>query len=375
VSTARKSRKKSSKKKSDSKKSAAKKRVKQQKPSGFQRVVNFILATALVLMIAFGAYYLLSNWSLWHTRALADNRTCVTAWYLDNSVYYLVPINRMVSLQRDEVKTIRAVEELVKGPDDPDLARVYPADMPPPNVWIEAETVHVDIPGLVWDTLAEAGREVTLVDAVGLTVRDAGEYETIRYLVDSGRIESISDGRNLSRAVGPPEFVNKVPDDVLTEGAHWLSVWYLDSTGSYLLPFSFETTSDSFDGMEAVRLAMGLPPEVMHVANHVAPEGYSLVDEQSVRIENGTARVFLQGLPIQSGFQNKTRVNIFRRALYLTLKDCCDVEDVVLVYNDRELETYTGYSDLIPVADGKYWSREPEMSADEQTSPEEEEAE
>ena len=51
-------------------------------------------------------------------------------------------------------------------------------------------------------------------------------------------------------------------------------------------------------------------------------------------------------------------VNIFRRALYLTLHKCCDVTDVVLKINGRELESYTRFANLLPVASEECWNIE-----------------
>jgi len=347
--------KKSTKKTAD-KKARTSRRVQAERADAFRRGVNAVVAIVIVLFILFGALeiWLFLGKPGWPIKPRIDRTICLELYFHDNSVTYLVPVHRRVTLAPNDDITIRAVQEFAKGPEDPYLAGVYPDGIPLPAVQIDGRVAMVDLPAEVTSHLGGTARERDLLDALTLTVAAAGECDSVRILVGGEAVEATSEGYDLTAPLEPPAKFNFVPDSALMGESKWVTAYFLDSSGRYLLPLSLEVAIDAEDANEAVERLLRLPPQLAYPPPMpVAPEGYSL---ERLIIENGAATVDVGVQEVQTAFPDQT-VAIFRRAVYLTLKDCCGVSDVKLELNGRDLGSYGRFGDQPPESE-ECWNLE-----------------
>jgi hypothetical protein len=341
----------------NTKKSRTPKKVREARADAFRRGVNSVIAILITLVVLFGAFevWMFLGRPGWPVTPRGERYTCLELWFHDNSVTYLVPVHRNVTLAPGDCKTVRAVQEFADGPRDPYLARIYPDDVPLPTVTKDGRTAVVDLPREILSHLGGTMRERALLDALTLTVASAGECDNVRVMIGGEAAEATPEGYDLTEPLSPPTVINHVPDSSLSGDSKWVTVYYLDSSGRYLLPLSLEVPADSVDGNIAVERLLENPPQLSYPPPlPVAPAGYML---ERITIENGTGTVELAVPNIQSNMSEQ-EVDTFRRAVYLTLKKCCSINNVVLKLNGIELESYSRFSDLPDLNNAACWNIE-----------------
>ena len=347
----------SSRKSRSTKKSRTPKKVREARADAFRRGVNSVIAVLITLVVLFGAFevWMFLGRPGWPSGPGGERYTCLELWFHDNSVTYLVPVHRNVTLAPGDSVTVRAVEEFADGPHDPYLARIYPDEVPPPTVTKDGRTAIVDLPSDILGHLGGTARERAFLDALTLTVASAGECDNVRIMVGGEAAEATPEGYDLTEPLPPPQVINHVPDSSLTGDSKWVTVYYLDSSDRYLLPLSLEVSEDAIDGNVAVERLLENPPQLSYPPPlPVAPSGYML---ERITIENGTGTVELAVPNIQSTMSEQ-EVDTFRRAVFLTLKKSCSINDVVLKLNGIELESYSRFSDLPDLNNASCWNIE-----------------
>ncbi len=364
------SREKKPKKKSSSRKRRTSKRVQEERADAFRRGVNAVLTTVLVLVVLAGAFYV---WTFlgrpgWPVRPGGGQTVCVEVWFYDNAVTYLVPVHRRVTLAPGDSPTVRAVQEFAEGPHDSYLARVYPDDIPAPQVRLSGDVAFVDLPAEIVEHFGGYTRERALLDALTLTAAAAGECTSVRILIAGEAVEATPEGLDLSEPLEPPEFINHVSDSSLEGDSKYVTCYFLDSSGRYLIPLSIEVTADVEEGRESIERLLRNPPQLAYPPPlPVCPDGYTL---EKLMIENGTASIDLSVPDVQAAFMDSD-AELFRCAAFQTLKRCCDITDVALLLNGREIESYSRFGALGPVACTECWNleRQPVDIQNEGTSP------
>lgn len=325
--------------------------------AAYRRGANAVLILILIGLISYGVF---SIWNFVGRPGIPEppeiRRTaCVEVYFYDNSVTYLIPVHRNITLEPDEFLTERAVREFAIGPNDPYLARIYPANIPVPGVIQNGNVAIVDLPVAIVEHLGGTKRETDLLDALTLTVAAAGECDRVRITIDGAPQESTPEGFDLSEPLEPPKFFNRVPDSGVQGESKWVPSWFLDSSGRYLLPLAIEVTVDAEDAGTAVEKLLHEPPQLTYPPpNSVSPAGYRL---ERLIVENGIGNVDIVVPSVESAFMEHD-INTFRRAVYLTLKACCDVSDINIRLNGRELEDYLRFGYLVPVANEECWNIE-----------------
>ena len=135
----------------------------------------------------------------------------------------------------------------------------------------------------------------------------------------------------------------------------------IDSTGTYLLPLGLQISADSEPAEAAVqRMLDGAPRLAYPPPQSVTPPGCTL---EKVSIENGIARIDIANNELATAFMNHD-IGVFRQALYLTMKECCSVTDLVLELNGREARSYTQFCDLPESAAVETWNHERDYTPD-----------
>lgn len=358
--------KKSTTKSKKTKKSRTPKKVREARADAFRRGVNTVIAILLVLVVAFAAFeaWLFMGKPGWPVSPRGERYVCLELWFHDNSVTWLVPVHRNVTLAPNDSPTSRAVEEFAAGPNDPYLAAIYPDEVAAPSVRIEDDTALVDLPRDILGHLSGTSRERALLDALTLTVASAGECGKVRIMIGGEAVEATPEGYDLTEPLSPPQKINHVPDSSLDGESKWVSVYYLDSSGKYLMPLSLEVPVDSEGGRVAMERLLGDPPQLSYPPpQRVAPVGYRL---ERIAIENGIGTVEL-AVPNVQATMSEEEIETFRRAVFLTLKECCSVDDVVLMLNGIELESYSRFSNLPDLSNARCWNIE--RSPDESIPP------
>jgi len=303
-----------------------------------------ILVIVLVFLFAFSVY---EGWVFlgkpgWTAASGDDGTKCVSVYYYDNAIIYLVPVQRRVEQPGNMSLTALALNELAKAPGDPSLARIYPA-IDPPDVYIDGGEAVVDLPPEIWDHFGDVGRQRAFFDAITLTVRDAGECTGVRILVGSQMIDSTPEGFNISETLTPPDNINLVPDLSLDGESEWVTAWFRDSTGSYFIPLGLEIQADVEPAEEALRKLLGEAPQLAYPPPvRVSPVGCRL---EKINIESGVATVDILVTDAGPLFDTND-VTKLRTAMFLTLRDCCDVRDVRLKLNGRDVDSYSRFADL-----------------------------
>lgn len=328
------------------------------KAESLRRGINFFLGTILVLMILAGAGWM---WAFlgkpgWPERVPEDRSACVELYFYDSAVAYLVPIHRRVDLAPNDTITGRAVHEFAIGPRDPNLARVYPANIPIPSVQITGDTALVDLPGEILGHMGGASKEAALLDSLTMTVAAAGECSRCRILIAGEPMEATGEGYILDEPLEPPEYINQVSNSLLEGESRWVTVYYVREVArEYLFPLTLEVPLGTPIAEAAVKAMLETPPRVIYPPPiRICPEGYSL---ERLRIENSVAHVDIRVPDPQTAFMNYD-INIFRRALYLTLKKCCDVTDVELSFNGRLITSYERFGFLPALSAETCWNME-----------------
>ena len=367
----KKSGKPSSGKKRSQKKTTAK-RVREERADAFRRGVNSILLVILILIVLFGLY---EGWVFlgrpgWPERPSAERAACVELYFHDSAVAYLVPVHRRVMLARNDSLTARAVQEFATGPRDPMLARVYPANIPVPAIKLEKDVAVIDLPEEILDNWSGEDRQQALLNALCMTVVAAGDASKVRILVAGEALQAASEGFALDKPLSAPDFVNLVPDRSLEGEPDWVTAFFLDSTGRYLMPLALQVAPGGHEAEKAIEAVLGAPPsEVDPGPLPVAPEGYRL---DRLIIENGLATVDIRVPDTQTAFLGYD-INLFRRAVYLTLKKCCQVSDIAVELNGRPIESYGRFGNLVALESIECWNLEAEGSRFEENGAEFEE--
>jgi hypothetical protein len=274
---------------------------------------------------------------------LTERTACLELYFYDSAVAYLVPVHRRVELAPNDSRTERAVHEFALGPRDPSLARVYPANIPVPSVRKEKDVAVVDLPAEISDYWGGPKREQEFLNALTMTVVSTGECSSVRILVAGSPQVSTPGGISLEKPLEKPNVINQVWGSYLTDTPAWATAYFLDSTGRYLFPLSMEISSGADPAVKAVKALLSMPPiAVEPPPRPVAPMGYSL---DRLVIENGLATVDINVTDPQMAFMTSD-INLFRGALFLTLRDCCNVVDVAIRLNGRPIEMYGRFSNL-----------------------------
>jgi hypothetical protein len=343
------------------KKTAAKNGGESQRIDAARRGVNTFLLVVLILVILSGAGWM---WVFlgkpgWPKGPQQDRSVCLELYFYDSAVAFLVPVHRRVVLAPNDSKTARAVREFATGPRDPSLARVYPANIPVPTVTVDGKTAVVDLPAEIVGHLGGASREGAFLDALTLTVTAAGECDGVRLLVAGEQLEATGEGYIIENPLKPPEKINMASNSSLTGETQWVTVYYLrDLDHRYLFPLTIEVPAGTPPAEDAVKALLDAPPHVVDPPPiRVAPSGYLL---EKLVIENSVARVDL-GVPnTDTAFPSYENydINTFRRALYLTLKRCCGIEDIELSFNGRPVSSYERFGTLEPLSTNQCWNPE-----------------
>ena len=346
------------------KKSSRSRRVREERADAFRRGVSAVLGLVLVLIFGFVLYV---TWVFLDRPGFPKQPTgrstqCLELYFYDTAVTYLVPVHRNVTLPRNENCTARAVQEFAAGPRDPRLARVYPS-VAAPTVTVRDKVAILDLPQEIFSRLGGTTRERALLDALTLTVAAAGECSSARILIGGQPVGTTPEGYDLSGPLLPPPFYNLVPDTSLKGDSQWVTSYFLDSTGNYMVPLSIEVDSGLEGPREAVARLFRNPPQLSYPPPlPVCPPGYSL---EPLRIENGVATVDISVPDTSLAFLDFD-INVLRTALLLTLRDCCQVRDIALKLNGRDLESYNRFGELAPLPQNDCWNLERVM---EQTAP------
>ncbi|HEX9744552.1 MAG TPA: GerMN domain-containing protein [bacterium] len=340
---------KGSSKKPGGKKSGSKK-AKETKRSPFLSATLGVLITVVVLLVLYGGY------ELWifagrpgiPGQQISDRTECVELWFYNASIAYLVPVSRNVTLARGDSLTVKAVGEWATGPDDTMLARVYPANIPVPVVRTSGRTAVIDLPAEIQSHLTGSTRTDHFFDALTLTVEAAGECSEVRITIGGEQIEATGDGYILNEPFKPPVHLNEVVNSGLESDFEWATVYFLDQTGSYLIPLSLQFESGLSLPEQAVSAILESPPrEAVEGPMRVCPPGYGL---EQLTIENGTAAANITVPNPQTAFMGPD-ITLFRRALYLTLHGCCGIEDVEVLLNGRNAESYARFGAFESLSD------------------------
>jgi len=338
-------------------KKSATKRVKEVRADAFRHGANTILLALIVILFVVSMAYI---WSImgrpgFSAHRADDHLACIELYFYDSAVAYLVPIHRRIEMAPNDKPTERALHEFAIGPRDPSLARVYPANIPIPSVRIERDTAVVDLPVEIKDRWGGARREREFLNALTRTVTAAGECSKVRVLIAGEPQEATPAGFALDKPLTRPEFINRVREESEGDQTAWTSAYFLDSSGRYLFPLAIEIPAGADRAMEAVKAILEYPPvQVEPPPLPVAPMGYSL---DRLAIENGVATVDMRVPDPFTAFFTSD-INLFRRALYLTLKDCCNVENVAIELNGRPLESYGRFSNLPDITRDDCWNLE-----------------
>ena len=325
--------------------------------AAFRRGANTVIVLIIIALIAWGGYTI---WTFFGRPGIPEpppiQRTaCVELYFYDNAVTFLVPVHRNITLEPGENLTNRAVYEWAIGPDDPYLARVYPANIPVPRVTSSGDIAIVDFPEQIVAHLGGTKRETDLLDALTLTVAAVGECNSVRITIDGAPQEVTPEGFDLTEPLKPPEYINRVSDSGIQGESKWVPSWFLDSSGRYLIPLAIETPVDAEEARIGVERLLDDPPQLTYPPpNPIVPHGYRL---ERLVVENGIGNVDLTVPSAESAFMNYD-VNTFRRAVYLTLKACCDVSDINIMLNGREIGDYVRFGNLPPVANDDCWNIE-----------------
>ncbi len=352
----------SGKKKKSAKRTTPKKIAEKQRAEAYQRGVNAIINVLLfVLILGAGVW----TWFFlgkpgWPVKPVEDRSACLELYFYDSAVIYLVPVHRRVIIAPSDSFTRCAVREFAIGPNDSELARVYPANIPIPGVRVEGDTAIVDLPEEILGHLGGTSKERALLDALTLTVAAAGECNNVRILIAGEQYEATGEGYPLDELLEPPEFINHVPDSSIEGESQWVTAWFLrDMMGKYLFPLTLEIPADQPAAEAAVKALLDTPPRAVDPPPlRIAPPGHNL---ERLTIENSIAHVDI-GVPNpQTSFLNYD-INLFRRALYLTLKKCCDVIDVEISLNGRPIKSYGRFEYLPPLSDDNCWNLEADRS-------------
>ena len=346
----------SGKKKSGNKKPGAK-RVKEQQNIALRRLINSILGIVLLFVVLTGGYYV---WTFLGRPGLNppagnESTACLELYFFDSSVAYLVPVMRRVTLAPGDSRTVKAVQEYAIGPKDPQLARVYPANIPIPVISIRGDVAVVDLPKEIRSHLGGTYREKSLLDSLALTVKAAGECSKVRLLIGGEIQEATPEGYEIDNPMEPPKNINMVPDSSIEGNSSWVTAYFLDASGNYLVPLSVQSDNESPPAEFAVnRMLDGPPPGAVPGIRRISPPGYEL---DKIAIENGAAEVNILIPNPQSAFPNSS-IGIFQRALYLSLRDCCDITSLTLKINEKDVETYSRFANLPDVSDENCWNLE-----------------
>ncbi len=351
------------KKKNSSSKSKSKnvtKRVREERADAFRRGVNTVLVLVFIGLFAYGGY---SIWNFLGRPGLPekpgmDNNARVKLYFYDNAVTYLVPVNRYITLEPGETITARAIKEFSIGPNDSYLARVYPANIPIPGVLVNGEVAIVDLPLEITAHLGGTMREKDLLNALSLTVEAAGECESVRILIAGEPQDATPEGYDLTEPLKPPEYFNHVPDFGLQGDSKWITTWFLDSSARYLVPLAIEVPAQVEDASAAIERLLKDPPQLSYPPpSRVSPSGYSL---ERLIVESDVATVDISVPDSRTAFADHD-VNLFRRAVYLTLKACCGITDIRIKINGRDLVDYSRFGILLPVANEDSWNVESQV--------------
>lgn len=345
------------KKKAAGKKNTGSKKVREEKDLGVKRAVNSVLIAILVFVILAASFefWIFLGKPGWPGSQREDRSVCLELYFKDSSVMYFVPVHRRVTLAPEDSLTSRAVEEFALGPRDPLLARIYPSNIPVPAVTINGDIATVDLPREIRAHFGGTARESALVDGLTLTVAAAGECSKTMILIEGQVQETTPEGIMLNEPLEPPEFFNIVPDSWMSAEPVWVAAYFLDETGKYIIPLAVETDDSRSPAENAVHaLLVGPPGRGVNGPQAICPGGYELT---RLLIENGIATVEINVPNPQNAFINQD-INIFRRALYLTLKKCCGINDIALRLNGRDLESYARFAGLTDVTDESCWNVE-----------------
>ncbi len=348
--------------KKDRKKSQAK-QIRDERADAFKRGVNAVLILILIALFVVGIYQM---WVYlgrpgFTPQPRQDTTECLEIYFYDSAVTYLVPVHRRVTLSRNDSRTVRAIEEFAIGPHDPSLSRVWPADIPAPEIMVRGSEAIIDFPEELWSNPGGTARERALLDAITLTVEAAGECTSTRILLAGQTIDATPEGFDLSEPLTPPEFINLVPDTSLKGESKWIPVYFLDSTGTYLIPLSLEVSRDIDAAHEAVRRMLSNPPQLAYPPPlAICRSGYTL---DRLAIENGTASIELNVTDIRTAFVDHD-IDIFRAAMYLTMSKCCDVKNIELKLNGRDIESYSRFSSLPTEPCSDCWNAERAVNID-----------
>jgi hypothetical protein len=326
----------------------------------FRRGATTVIVLVILALISYGGY---SIWNFFGRPGIpilpvTERTVCVELYFYDNAVAFLVPVHRNITLEPGENLTDRAVKEWATGPDDPYLARIYPANIPVPGVTESGDIAIVDFPPEITGHMGGTKRETDLLDALTLTVAAAGECGSVRITIDGAPQDVTPEGIDLTEPLKPPQYINRVSDSGIEGESKWVPSWFLDSSGRYLLPISIETPIDAEEASVAIEKLLGDPPRLTYPPpNPIAPNGYHL---ERLVVENGIGNVDITVPSAETAFMNYD-INTFRRAVYLTLKACCGVTDINIKLNGRELTDYLRFGNLAPVANETCWNLENTM--------------
>ena len=346
--------------KSSGKKKSTARRVKEVRLDAFRHGANTVLlSTILIVFVVF----LGLAWRIFGIRLPAPrpaNKTaCLELYYYDQALAYLVPIHRRVTLAPADSRSERAVHEFASVPRDPSLARIYPANIQPPEVRVANGIATVDLPEEIRTYWQNSGkdREAQFLDALTLTVTSAGESSKVRYLIAGQPLETSPGGIALDKPIETPAHINEVPNPGLGDDAIWTTAYFLDSSGKYLFPLAIQIAANADPAMEAVKALLVSPPRAVDPPPRAVIEPGCSLDR--LLIENGVAKVVLR-VPDPQMIFLRDDINVFRRALFLTLKQCCNAQNVTIELNGRPLESYSRFGNLADLSQDNCSNLEPD---------------
>lgn len=143
------------------------------------------------------------------TPATGNNTKPVTLYFKgcnpEGSFSYYVPVTRMVTETENPIKV--ALEELVKGPQDPVLASALPLDTKILEVSQRGQEVVVNFSKEVEGYGGGIDLEQTLVNTVVLTVSQFPGVDEVSLLVE-GKAGALPEGTILDTPIFKPDYVN-----------------------------------------------------------------------------------------------------------------------------------------------------------------------
>ncbi|MFH1676560.1 MAG: GerMN domain-containing protein [bacterium] len=349
--------KKSPKKKTGNRKSQKVKRAEAERITKLGAGFNFVFF--IVVLLIFGsATYLI--WDFLGRPGLPkispkEKSVYVELYFMDNTVAWLVPVHRKATLAGSGSKTELAIREWAAGPRDPSLARVYPVNVEIPTVTRESDCAVINLPKEIVGHMGGTFKERAFLDAITLTAVSAGECSKVRLLLDGALMRTTPEGYEIDDPLLPPEYPNEVPGSSVDEESDWATVYYLDSTATYLVPISIRIPKDSNKWQHAAEALLDHPPAVVQPPPMpIAPTGYTL---EKVVIESGTASVDIRVPDTQTAFLGYD-FTLFKEAVWLTLKKCCDIKNLEIKLNGKPSESYGRFGDLPDPANNENWNIE-----------------